>query len=297
MPTPSHDASFPPSPTTSTKSDTRLVLTTPPSTSVSADSPSQPLSGYNTHSSTRIQQQQSAHRPSVGSSDNPHHISSRNNRRNSKINSSTTPLSVVPSNQPAISSTFNWLDLGGATMPASPGTGTGTVTYGDRKNAPQTYVHELETTGTTEPHTFDREEARTIGIGGRRRGSADHYHDDVGAGADEAGIAGGDAGSGASGCRTYKRRWFGLVQLCLLNIIVSWDVRMTNPHNPSTPSPCDPGYAAISSPNLQLGGSMWKRVLHRSCSVGYLLVESAPSAGDYQPGIVFARANHGDVCF
>jgi MFS transporter, FLVCR family, MFS-domain-containing protein 7 len=25
--------------------------------------------------------------------------------------------------------------------------------------------------------------------------------------------------------RTYKRRWFGFVQLTLLNIIVSWDVR------------------------------------------------------------------------
>ena len=25
--------------------------------------------------------------------------------------------------------------------------------------------------------------------------------------------------------RTYKRRWFGLLQLVLLNIIVSWDVR------------------------------------------------------------------------
>lgn len=25
--------------------------------------------------------------------------------------------------------------------------------------------------------------------------------------------------------KTYKRRWFGLVQLVLLNIVVSWDVR------------------------------------------------------------------------
>ena len=25
--------------------------------------------------------------------------------------------------------------------------------------------------------------------------------------------------------RTYKRRWFGVVQLVLLNIVVSWDVR------------------------------------------------------------------------
>jgi FLVCR family MFS transporter 7 len=28
--------------------------------------------------------------------------------------------------------------------------------------------------------------------------------------------------------RTYKRRWFGLLQLTLLNIIVSWDVSATN---------------------------------------------------------------------
>ena len=27
--------------------------------------------------------------------------------------------------------------------------------------------------------------------------------------------------------RTYKRRWFGLVQLILLNIVVSWDVRLS----------------------------------------------------------------------
>lgn len=26
--------------------------------------------------------------------------------------------------------------------------------------------------------------------------------------------------------RTYKRRWFGLVQLALMNIVVSWDVRI-----------------------------------------------------------------------
>ena len=26
--------------------------------------------------------------------------------------------------------------------------------------------------------------------------------------------------------RTYKRRWFGLAQLVLLNIVVSWDVRI-----------------------------------------------------------------------
>lgn len=26
--------------------------------------------------------------------------------------------------------------------------------------------------------------------------------------------------------RTYKRRWFGLLQLTLMNIVVSWDVRI-----------------------------------------------------------------------
>jgi len=30
--------------------------------------------------------------------------------------------------------------------------------------------------------------------------------------------------------RVYKRRWFGLFQLTLLNIIVSWDVSATNHH-------------------------------------------------------------------
>jgi len=30
----------------------------------------------------------------------------------------------------------------------------------------------------------------------------------------------------ADGYRVYKRRWFGLLQLVLLNIIVSWDVSL-----------------------------------------------------------------------
>lgn len=29
--------------------------------------------------------------------------------------------------------------------------------------------------------------------------------------------------------RTYKRRWFGLAQLVLMNIVVSWDVRVSLP--------------------------------------------------------------------
>jgi hypothetical protein len=36
--------------------------------------------------------------------------------------------------------------------------------------------------------------------------------------------ANGDAAHGATTYKVYKRRWFGLVQLALLNIIVSWDV-------------------------------------------------------------------------
>jgi hypothetical protein len=31
-------------------------------------------------------------------------------------------------------------------------------------------------------------------------------------------------GNSASQFRVYKRRWFGLIQLILLNIVVSWDV-------------------------------------------------------------------------
>lgn len=43
------------------------------------------------------------------------------------------------------------------------------------------------------------------------------------------GVSGGDGSirQGASTeYRTYKRRWFGLAQLTLMNIIVSWDVRL-----------------------------------------------------------------------
>lgn len=35
----------------------------------------------------------------------------------------------------------------------------------------------------------------------------------------------GAPGDGATVYKVYKRRWFGLFQLALLNIIVSWDVR------------------------------------------------------------------------
>jgi hypothetical protein len=36
--------------------------------------------------------------------------------------------------------------------------------------------------------------------------------------------------------RTYKRRWFGLIQLILLNIVVSWDVRLSGLHRAQEPA-------------------------------------------------------------
>lgn len=56
---------------------------------------------------------------------------------------------------------------------------------------------------------------------------------------------GGGEGEGEGGrvvYKVYKRRWFGLVQLVLLNIIVSWDVRLLTsipqfPSHPYTKSP------------------------------------------------------------
>lgn len=60
------------------------------------------------------------------------------------------------------------------------------------------------------PHDIELCLASTSGEGGR----------DLVADAAEA-----DAGAErVVGYRTYRRRWFGLVQLTLLNIIVSWDV-------------------------------------------------------------------------
>lgn len=46
-----------------------------------------------------------------------------------------------------------------------------------------------------------------------------------GVGDGEPGIAAG-AEDAAVSYKVYKRRWFGLVQLTLMNIIVSWDVRI-----------------------------------------------------------------------
>lgn len=41
--------------------------------------------------------------------------------------------------------------------------------------------------------------------------------------------------------RVYKRRWFGLFQLVLLNIIVSWDVSQLVPYSIDFPSDRDRG--------------------------------------------------------
>jgi hypothetical protein len=41
------------------------------------------------------------------------------------------------------------------------------------------------------------------------------------------GTAGGSTATGGGEYRVYKRRWFGLFQLVLLNIIVSWDVSLS----------------------------------------------------------------------
>lgn len=48
---------------------------------------------------------------------------------------------------------------------------------------------------------------------------------------DENGDAEGDGpveGQGHREYRVYKRRWFGLVQLTLMNIVVSWDVSISS---------------------------------------------------------------------
>lgn len=49
--------------------------------------------------------------------------------------------------------------------------------------------------------------------------------------------AGGEAG-GEVVWRVYKRRWFGLVQLVLLNVVVSWDVSSFSIQDPSAPVAC-----------------------------------------------------------
>ena len=69
-----------------------------------------------------------------------------------------------------------------------------------------------------------------FGPGGRfwrktKLGSHDYTLHDRTAEGDEDGDGTGSVNAGVSTeYRTYKRRWFGFVQLTLLNIIVSWDV-------------------------------------------------------------------------
>lgn len=64
------------------------------------------------------------------------------------------------------------------------------------------------------------EEHEAGGHTGRNRGNRS---------TDSAGLSGESVEEGSFGeFKVYKRRWFGLVQLVLLNIIVSWDVRLSN---------------------------------------------------------------------
>lgn len=65
------------------------------------------------------------------------------------------------------------------------------------------------------------------GIGTIKRGSSDEIRvetDDMAAHATPADAETGRDAAAAGGYRVYKRRWFGLLQLTLLNVIVSWDV-------------------------------------------------------------------------
>ncbi|KAA6411043.1 MAG: hypothetical protein FRX48_05354 [Lasallia pustulata] len=57
--------------------------------------------------------------------------------------------------------------------------------------------------------------------------------------------------------KVYKRRWFGLIQLVLLNIIVSWDVRLPHPR-PLTLLPLPP----IPLPRPTNPPSQWLLLLH-----------------------------------
>jgi FLVCR family MFS transporter 7 len=69
-------------------------------------------------------------------------------------------------------------------------------------------------------------------LGGDGRGSAAGH-----AGTQREGINGGSQGADGAGGRVYKvykRRWFGLVQLVLLNIIVSWDVSRLSKVQPAS---------------------------------------------------------------
>jgi hypothetical protein len=61
---------------------------------------------------------------------------------------------------------------------------------------------------------------------GKKLGSQDFSLQDRGSGNSAEGDGAGSVANGTSTeYRTYKRRWLGLVQLTLMNIVVSWDVR------------------------------------------------------------------------
>lgn len=68
-----------------------------------------------------------------------------------------------------------------------------------------------------------------------------------------------DAGAGAEEYKLYKMRWFGLVSLTFMNIIVSWDVSRMLSLSPSSPLPPPPprrshsGGAFLSAPGGPLG--------------------------------------------
>lgn len=89
-------------------------------------------------------------------------------------------------------------------------------------------VASQSTRSTAKPETIELEESKNRG-GGRHAvgGSSDKGGVDVTPAADRDGgdnIDNDNNASAAGQYKVYKRRWFGLVQLTLLNIIVSWDV-------------------------------------------------------------------------
>ena len=70
------------------------------------------------------------------------------------------------------------------------------------------------------------ESGDTAGSGGRVIGEEDHgHHGDGGLGG--RGRGGHHRSYSHTHFKVYKRRWFGLVQLVLLNVVVSWDVCVT----------------------------------------------------------------------
>lgn len=83
--------------------------------------------------------------------------------------------------------------------------------------------HEHEPTRSSGSDKVDdielRNQHKTLGAADGRRQFSDALND-------EGQSSGGEAvGDGAfQFYKVYKRRWFGLVQLTLLNIVVSWDV-------------------------------------------------------------------------